>query len=225
MDLQALFNANEPIWEVLLRLAFHLLVLFVVIRLIYNRYSGKSRYLFSFFLMGVVIFLVCAVLKNVDMHIGMAFGIFAIFSIVRYRTKNIPIKEMSYFFTVLGLSAINALIEFPHPVRGAILLNAIVILTIYILEISFRKGNKKTDKKGGQKVNDNDSLIQVVVQYNNLELLNPAKMDELIKDVSGKTRINVEQIQIISIDLILSKAELLISYRNLTAKKERILYV
>jgi hypothetical protein len=211
MDIQSLFNANDPLWELLLRLAFHLVVLFFVIRLIYNRYSDKKGYLFSFFLMGVVIFLVCAVLRGVDMQIGMAFGLFALFSIVRYRTKNIPIKEMSYFFTILGLSAINALIEFPHPIRGAILLNAIVILTLYILEISFKKEDKKADKKSKQE----DPFVQVLVQYNKLELLDPTKMNELIKDVSDKTRINAEQIQIKTIDLILNKAELLVSYRKL----------
>jgi hypothetical protein len=214
MNIQSLFNAKDPIWEVLIRLAFHLVVLFFVIRLIYNRYSDKKGYLFSFFLMGVVIFLVCVVLRGVDMHIGMAFGIFALFSIVRYRTRNIPIKEMSYFFTILGLSAINALIEFPHPIRGAVLLNAIVILTLYILEISFKKENKKPAKKD----TGDDSLNQVMVQYNNLELLDPKRIDELIKDVSGKTRINAEQIRIKSIDLILNKAELLVIYKGLHTK-------
>jgi hypothetical protein len=211
MTTESFFNPNDPLWDVLLRFVYNLAVLFVIIRLIYNRYSDKKGYLFSFFLMGVVIFLVCAVLKGVDLHIGMAFGLFALFSIVRYRTKNIAIKEMSYFFTIMGVSAINALISFPHPVRGAFLINAIVILTIYLLEITFRKEDKKTTKKEKEPIAD--SIVPVLVLYNNLELLDPAKINELIQDVSAKTKITIERIQIRRIDLIQGNAELDVFYR------------
>jgi len=212
MTTESFFNPNDPLWDVLLRFVYNLAVLFIIIRLIYNRHSDKKEYLFSFFLMGVVIFLVCAVLKGIDLNIGMAFGLFALFSIVRYRTKNIAIKEMSYFFTIMGVSAINALISFPHPVRGTLLINAIVIITIYTLEIAFRKEDKKIGKKEKEPIPIADSIVPVMVLYNNLELLDPAKINELIQDVSAKTKITIERIQIRRIDLIQGNAELDVFY-------------
>lgn len=208
MSIESLFNSNDPIWEVLLRFVSNIVVLFFIIRLIYNRYSSKKEYLFSFFLMGVVIFLVCAVLKGVDLNIGMAFGLFALFSIVRYRTKNIAIKEMSYFFTIMGISAINALINFPHPVRGFIMINTVVVLTLFILETTFKKKNKKESNEAIQQAPINDQIIPVMILYNNLELLDPARMNELIEDISAKTKINIEKVQIKKIDLIQKNAEL-----------------
>ena len=97
MTAETLFNSNDPIWEVLLRLVINTATLFVIIRLIYNRFSDKKRNLFSFFLMGIMIFMVCILLKNVELQMGMVLGLFAIFSIMRYRTKNISIKVSHSF--------------------------------------------------------------------------------------------------------------------------------
>ena len=112
--------------------------------------------MFPFFLMGIMIFTICILLKNVEIQFGMALGLFAIFSIIRFRTINFSTKDMSYLFAVVGLSAVNAMFDYPHPVRGTIIVNLIVILTILFLEIAFRgvvpqtaqKGDKKKSKKG-----------------------------------------------------------------------------
>ena len=135
--------ANEFVIESLTRLAINLAVLFIIIKLLYNRNSDKKGNLFAFFLMGTMIFMLCIVLKNVELQMGMALGLFAVFSIIRYRTKNMAIKDMAYLFTVIGISAVNALLNYPNPVRGTILVNLIIILTIFLLELSFKKAEKK----------------------------------------------------------------------------------
>ena len=147
MTTETMTAANEFVIEALIRLAINIAVLFIIIKLLYNRYSNKKGNLFAFFLMGTMIFLLCIVLKDVELQMGMALGLFAIFSIIRYRTRNMTIKDMAYLFTVIGISALNALLDYPNPVRGTILVNLIVILTIFLLEISF----KKTDKKKADK--------------------------------------------------------------------------
>ena len=143
MTPETMTAANEFVIEALIRLAINLVVLFIIIKLLYNRYSNKRGNLFAFFLMGTMIFLLCIVLKDVELQMGMALGLFAIFSIIRYRTRNMVIKDMAYLFTVIGISALNALLDYPNPVRGTILVNSIVILTIFLLEISFKKAEKK----------------------------------------------------------------------------------
>ena len=152
--------------------------------------------MFSFFLMGMIIFSLCALLKGVEIQMGMALGLFAIFSIIRFRTSNFSTKDMSYLFTILGISAINAMIDFPHPVRGTIIFNSILILTILLLELSFKetgdtadlkdeKKGKKEKKKKDKKAKKEKSQNSHLVIYDNLQLLNPDKINELMKDISG----------------------------------------
>jgi hypothetical protein len=225
--------ANEFVIESLIRLAINLVVLFIIIKLLYNRYSDKKGNLFAFFLMGTMIFMLCIVLKDVALQMGMALGLFAIFSIIRYRTKNMAIKDMAYLFTVIGISAINALLDYPNPVRGTILVNSIIILTIFLLEISFSKTEKKKvvkevavkkeltaeelEKKAAKKekkmLKKANPLKKHQILYDNLALLNPDKMDELKTDVSSRTGIKTEKIRIRKINLVAGNAELDVFYR------------
>jgi hypothetical protein len=213
MTAESLIIAKDPLWEALLRLAINITSLFIIIQLIYARYSDKKGTHFSFFLMGTIIFMVCILLKDVELQMGMALGLFAVFSIIRYRTRNMAIKDMSYLFTVIGISAINALLDYPHPVRGTILVNSIIILTVFLLEIFFRRKHKKSSKKDKKKDDKESIFLEHKVLYDNLALLNPGKMDLLIKDISARTGINIEKIQIRKIDLVKGNAELDVFYR------------
>jgi len=225
--------ANEFVIEALIRLAINTAVLFIIIKLLYNRYSNKKGNLFAFFLMGTMIFLLCIVLKDVELQMGMALGLFAIFSIIRYRTRNMVIKDMAYLFTVIGISALNALLDYPNPVRGTILVNLIVILTIFLLEISFKKAEKKKvvkevavkkeltaeelEKKAAKKEKKMQKkatqLKKHPILYDNLALLNPEKINELKTDVSTRTGIKTEKIRIRKINLVAGNAELDVFYR------------
>ena len=164
--------------------------------------------------MGTIIFMLCILLKDVELQMGMALGLFAVFSIIRYRTRNMAIKDMSYLFTVIGISAINALLDYPNPVRGTILVNLTVVITLFLLEISFKKKDKKSRKKEHKTDNTDTALIRHQVRYDNLALLNPDKLNDLIKDISTRTGINIEKIKIRKIDLINGNAELDVFYRG-----------
>ncbi len=247
MTTETMTAANEFVIEALIRLAINIAVLFIIIKLLYNRYSNKKGNLFAFFLMGTMIFLLCIVLKDVELQMGMALGLFAIFSIIRYRTRNMTIKDMAYLFTVIGISALNALLDYPNPVRGTILVNLIVILTIFLLEISFKKEEqkkaikevvvkqeltaeelekkaakkeKKAAKKEKEMLKKANPLKKHPVLYDNLTLLNPDKMDELKTDVSSRIGIKAEKIQIRQINLVAGNAELDVFYRVEKIKPE-----
>ena len=189
---------QDPIWEVLIRFLVSLLVLFIVIGLIYFRYSRKERYAFSFFMMGIMIFLVCILLKTVEIQLGIALGLFAIFAILRFRSRNLSLREMTYFFTVIGVSVINAMATFYNPVRGMILINSMVILSVFILEIFF---HKRTYSKA--------TLI-----YDKLELLDEDREQELLSDITKRTTRKIKKVEIVKIDLIKGNAELEIFYKN-----------
>ena len=136
MTTEVIFSGPDPLLGALLRLFVNLVNLFIILRVLYYRFSNKKGNIFAFFLMGIMIFTVCILLKGVELQMGMVLGLFAVFSIVRFRSMNMEIKDLSYLFAVIGISAINALFDFPHPVRGTIIVNAIVIITIFILEVA-----------------------------------------------------------------------------------------
>ena len=182
----------------MLHLLVTLLVLFIVIRLIYYRYSMNERRVFSFFQMGIMIFLVCILLKSVEIQLGIALGLFAIFAILRFRSRNLSMRDMTYFFTVIGISVINAMATFYNPVRGMIVINLVIILSTFILEVFFNK-----------RAYDTATLI-----YDRLELLAPDKNQELLSDISSRSCKKVEKVEIKKIDLIKRNAELEISFRS-----------
>jgi hypothetical protein len=133
----------DPIWNVLIRFLVNLLVLIILVRGIYYRYSKKKQFSFPFLLMGIMVFILCILLKNIEISLGVGFGLFALFSILRIRSRNMTPKVISYFFAIIGISAINSLAEFYNPVRGPILINSTILLTVFLLEIFFLKKPKK----------------------------------------------------------------------------------
>ena len=68
------------------------------------------------------------------MEMSFAFGLFAIFTIMRSRTSSISIKDMAYIFAVVGMSMMNALKVLKFPVLGIIIFNIIILLSAYLLE-------------------------------------------------------------------------------------------
>jgi hypothetical protein len=189
---------EHSLWNIILRFFFNLFILFILIRVIYYNYSKKEESVFSFFLMGIMIFLICSLLKTAEIQIGMALGLFAIFAILRFRTRNLSAKDMTYIFTAIGLSVINALASIPPPVLGAIIVNSIILLTAYLLEIYLQK----------------KTLTRHLLIYDKLELLNPALIQDLKKDISLRIGHNVEKVKIRKIDLNKRTAELEVSFND-----------
>jgi hypothetical protein len=212
MNTETMQLSYDPLLGVLVRLAVEVAALLIIIPGIHRKFSNSREHMFPFFLMGIMIFTICILLKKVELQFGLALGLFAIFSIIRFRTINFSTKDMSYLFAVVGLSAVNAMFDFPHPVRGTIIVNLIVILTILLLELSFRgiepqaakKSDKKKPKKGEKKKSEEGHLLI----YDNLKLLNPELRSDLMKDISARTGLPVTDVKIRKIDLTKDNAEL-----------------
>ncbi len=175
-----------------------LVVQFIVVRLIYYRYSKREGRVFTFMQMGLMIFLVCVLLKSVELQLGMALGLFAIFAIMRFRSSNLSLRDMTYFFTVIGVSVINAMATWESPVRGILTVNGIIILSVWLLERYFHR----------------DDLTITTLMYDRLDLLQSARLQELLKDLSERTGEKVEKVEIKKIDLIKKVSEIEISYRS-----------
>jgi hypothetical protein len=224
MNTESIVPVTDPLYEVLLRLIVEIAVLLIIIPGLHRRFLNNREHMFPFFLMGIMIFTICILLKKVEIQFGMVLGLFAIFSIIRFRTMNFSTKDMSYLFTVIGLSAVNAMLDFPHPVRGTIIVNLIVILTIFLLELTFRgvepQSAKKGDKKKPKKEEKKKSKDSHLLIYDNLELLNPERRDELLKDISLRTGLSVTGTRIRKIDLTKNNVELEISFGKNTDENQ-----
>ena len=86
------------------RFLLNLVFTSIIIRFLYYRVSRRKDYLFTYYMISIIVFFLCFTLKKYELDLGMALGLFAIFGIIRYRTNPIPIKEMTYLFVVIGVS-------------------------------------------------------------------------------------------------------------------------
>jgi hypothetical protein len=171
--------------------------LYVLIAVIYFRYSKKEKFLFTFFLIGIIVFFICSMLKGVDIAIGMGLGLFAIFTILRFRTRNFSLKDMAYMFTVIGISVINSVNMPDFPFFGFLLINCIIVISAFILEEFMRKNSF-----------DRQSIV-----YDKLELLKPGNSNKLLKDLSSRTGQIILRIKIVKVDFKRDTADLEIFYK------------
>jgi hypothetical protein len=177
------FNLNTPaFWDIMARFVMNLFFLFLLLRVVYYRYTKKADYLFGFFLMGVVIFFIGAMLKIVAMEFQMAVGLFAIFTILNLRTISFDVKNMAYLFAIIAISAMNSLdLRGKFPLLGILIFNIIIIASAYILEALLAKKDKyKTHP----------------IMYDDLEMLKPQNKKELIQNVSEITGLDIKKVRI-----------------------------
>jgi hypothetical protein len=148
--------------------------------------------------MGIMVFFINSMLSSVQLDFGFAFGMFAIFAILRFRTSSVSLKDMAYIFSVIGISMMNSLKVFKFPMFGIIIFNIIILVSAYILEEYLVR-------------NKSDSYI---ITYENLELLKPDKEQKLIKDISLITGKNIIRIKVQRVDYKRNVAVLEIFYKG-----------
>jgi hypothetical protein len=193
------FNLNNPdFFGILIRFFINTIFLIILIRGIYFRYCKKEKFLFTFFLMGITVFFITSMLKSVFIEFGMAVGLFAVFAILRFRTRNFSLKDMSYIFTTIGISVINSLKLVGFPVLGVIIFNILIIISAIVLEEFSLRNNTVTHS----------------IVYEDLELLKSAKKQKILKELSVLTGKEILRYKIRNIDYKEKFACLDISYRE-----------
>jgi hypothetical protein len=192
------FSFDNPTFlAIIYRFAANLFFMFILIRLVYYRYNRKIKFLFIAFMMGIVVFFICSMLGAVRLDISFAFGLFAIFAILRFRTKNVSTKDMAYVFTTIGISMINSLKVFKFPLGGIVIFNIIIILSTFLLEEYLAKNSFKSH----------------VISYKNPEMLKPDKKQKLLQELSDLTGEKVTRVKILNVDYKRGKSSLEIFYK------------
>jgi hypothetical protein len=177
-----------------IRLGIDFLSVFVLIRFIYFPAHKSREYFFTFFIFNLLIFLITYLLNKVEMSMGAAFGLFAVFSMLRYRTEGITIKDMTYLFLVIAIGLINAVAKGNWD--EFLLLNFIILGFTYLLESNLLM-KKETTK---------------IIEYENIELIKRDRREELITDIESRTGIKINRINISEINFLRDTAIIVIYY-------------
>ncbi len=184
--------------DLLLRFIFNSAVLFCIVHFLYAKTSKRKDFYFSYLSVSSIIFLLCILLNSVKLELGFAFGLFAIFGIIRYRTDAIPIKEMTYLFIVIGISVINSLAGRAISYTEIILVNLIIFAGLWILETRLKLKQ--------------ESSIEMI--YERIENIHTNKKQELLDDLRERTGINITRYEIKKIDFLRDTAELVLFYNE-----------
>ena len=192
------FFGMERFLSLVIRFSFNWLVITIIGRGLYYSVTRKKNYLFSFMLISTVVFFICFLLENLELGLGFALGLFAIFGIIRYRTNPIPIKEMTYLFLVIGISVINGLSNRNISYPELVFTNVAIIIGVYFLERIWLQKNE----------------FNKVINYEKIELIQPDKRTELVKDIKQRTGLNIFRIEFGRIDFLRDTIRLKVYYTD-----------
>ena len=189
-----LFHAD--MWELLFKFGMNTVVLFVLIRLIYYPIHRKKDYLFTYFLFNTLIFFLCVLLNSVKLSIGFAFGLFAIFGVLRYRTEQISIKDMTYLFATISVAVINALASKKVSLSELLFTDGMILVMTYALEHVWLTRHE---------------AVKLLI-YERIDLIKPQNRVPLFEDLYQRLGVKVSRVEIGKIDLLKDTAELKVYY-------------
>ena len=160
--------------------AFSTAVAYIIIIHIYRRFHDGNEFVFTYFMFNSLIFFFAYILGTMDINIGFAFGLFAVFAILRYRTDPIPIKEMTYLFIVITLGVINAIGTNEVSQQELLFANLVIILLTFLLEVNGKE----------------EILGRRTIEYDILENIKPENHDKLLIDLEKRTGLSIENFEI-----------------------------
>ncbi len=160
----------------------------------YHRLNKNYNVAGSFLLFGVGIFIITNLLHGVDMSMEFAFGLFAVFTMLRYRTDAISIKEMTYLFLVTAIALLTAVSSLRIP--ELLMLNGLICLIAFIVDTRFLRSRY---------------LVQRL-SYERIENIKPENRARLLEDLRNRTGLNVIDTDIIHIDFLKDTAEINVKY-------------
>ena len=194
--------------ELLIRFFHNTAVIALIVRVFYYPKSKRRDYFFTFMLIAISVFLLIFLMGGVKLKIGFALGLFAIFGIIRYRTESVPIREMTYLFLIIAVSAINGLATSISYVE-LLATNLLFIISIWALE------SNRWVKHVASKL----------VLYDNVNLISPDKEAELIEDLKKRTGLDILRVEVGAIDFSKDTAMVKIYYEPLTNEVNSVNHV
>jgi hypothetical protein len=189
-------NLSFSLNDFLFRSGIDLIAIFILVGLIYYPKYKNKDFVFTFVIFNVINFMICYLLGAAKIKIGFAFGLFAIFSIIRYRTIVVSIKDMGYFFVCVSLGMLNSLANISDDFSILIICNLVILTLTFALErLNFI---------------NNENSKEIV--YDNVNLIKKAYREDLIKDLNDRTDLNIHKVDVVSINYLKDTAVLKVYY-------------
>jgi hypothetical protein len=198
VDLRFLWNGLQLSLGFLLNFSVALLI----IRGIYYPTRRSKEYVLTFFTLNTSVFLISSLLGGIDLSVGFGFSLFAIFSVLRYRTDPIPVREMTYLFVLMSLPVIDAVLLSQSDYLALLIANGMTVLVLVIGE-----------KEWGCHYDEKKSIT-----YEKIDLIKPENYDRLLADLRERTGLPVTRCEIGRIDFLRDVAELKIYYQQGSAR-------
>lgn len=183
------------------RLLINVVVTWLIIDRLYYRKSRRRDFYFTFMLISIAIFFIVFfmifVLEDLKgkTSMGVGIGLFGIFSIMRYRTDTMPVREMTYLFVIIALSLVNA-VSVNVPLFELILTNAIISVAVWLCEMHLKSHPSR------------------MIQYDRIDLITPERRPELIVDLEKRLGVKVVKVDIGSIDFLRDMAMIRVSFEG-----------
>lgn len=180
----------------LLGFAFNFLVTFVLVRFIYYPSTHNKRYVFTFLAFNTMIYFVLSFLTSIEIGIGAGFGLFAIFTILRYRTDPIPVREMTYLFVIVALPVMNSSSSKSELWPQLVAANVAILAILFVLE-----------KEWGFRFEASKRIV-----YEKIELIRPDRSVELKADLEIRTGLKIKRVIVGKVNFLRDTAELTVYY-------------
>ncbi|MGY8940222.1 MAG: DUF4956 domain-containing protein [Flavobacteriales bacterium] len=197
MELLGIPLFDDDFYKMIIRFLLNLFFLTAVVKFIYYKRSQKKEYLFTFYLIGIVVFFLCFTLKKYELDLGMALGLFAIFGILRYRTLPLEVREMTYLFVVIGIAVMNGLSNKKMSYAEIIAANSIIVVALYTLERYWAR----------------TEVFSKEVLYETIENIRPENHDKLKEDLEKRLGVTVTHFEIGNVNFLRDVAKITVHYK------------
>lgn len=192
------FIEVDDVIKLIFRLVLDVGFTFVLVKFVYSRDNNGEGFTFSFFLLNVITFSICILLRKVPVDMGFALGLFAVFGILRYRTEPMHIRDLTYLFVVIGLAIINAVANRRVSLVELLFVDTLIVVIAAVLDTRRSVRNQRSKP----------------LKYDNLSLLAPEKREELLVDLRERTGLPISSVEIERIDLLRDSANLTVVYEH-----------
>lgn len=184
--------------SLLIAFLINIISIMIVVRGLYYPKCKRGEFFFTYILIAISTFMLIYVLGDVKLKAGIALGLFAIFSIIRYRTEQVAIREMTYLFIIIAISAINGLTVSELSYGEVLVINTLFIVSIWLCESKLLISH----------------YSYKVIKYDNINLITEDKREELIADLEKRTGLKIEKVEVGSIDFLKDAAIVKMYYRS-----------
>ena len=186
--------------ELLIGFAVNFLIALFIVRFIYYPVKQNKNYVFTFIAFNTVIFFVMSLLTSIELSVGAGFGLFAIFSVLRYRTNPMPARDMTYLFVLIGLPVINAGLLVGAGWSAVVIANVAIIAVLYLLEKGWGFHYEQSQR----------------ITYERVDLVKRGNYGLLLEDLRQRTGLDIKRLEIGHIDYLKDATEIKIYYDDPT---------